>query len=169
LSALHFCALFGGLIAGAIYFFRCGVRESIGCPGAGKKSENSIMSGLTYARSGITLIAVNGEERPIVWLRTEMKTPPFSREARIEAGTLLRRLQRGEMISLPHSRPVPSIGKRCHELRIVDEDATWRIVYRLDSDAVIIGEVFSKKTRATPKKVIDTCKARFKQYDQASE
>ena len=73
------------------------------------------------------------------------------------------------MISLPHSRPVPSIGKRCHELRIVDEDATWRIVYRLDSDAVIIGEVFSKKTRATPKKVIDTCKARFKQYDQASE
>ncbi len=70
---------------------------------------------------------------------------------------------------MPHSRPMPSIGRRCHELRIVDEEATWRIVYRLDSDAVIIGEVFSKKTRATPKKVSDTCKARFKQYDQVSE
>ncbi len=112
---------------------------------------------------------MNGDEKPIVWLKTEVKTPPFSREARIEAGTLLRRLQQGEMISMPHSRPMPSIGRRCHELRIVDEEATWRIVYRLDSDAVIIGEVFSKKTRATPKKVSDTCKARFKQYDQVSE
>ncbi len=112
---------------------------------------------------------MNGDEKPIVWLKTEVKTPPFSREARIEAGTLLRRLQQGEMISMPHSRPMPSIGRRCHELRIVDEETTWRIVYRLDSDAVIIGEVFSKKTRATPKKVSDTCKARFKQYDQVSE
>ena len=112
---------------------------------------------------------MHGDENPIVWMKAEVKTPPFSREARIEAGTLLRRLQQGEMISMPHSRPMPSIGRRCHELRIVDEDATWRIVYRLDPDAVIIGEVFSKKTRATPKKVIDTCKARFKQYDQASE
>jgi phage-related protein len=112
---------------------------------------------------------VNGDEKPIVWLNAEVKTPPFSREARIEAGTLLRRLQQGEMIGMPHSRPMPSIGRRCHELRVIDQDATWRIVYRIDPDAVIIGEVFAKKTRATPKKVIDTCKTRFKQYDQASE
>lgn len=70
---------------------------------------------------------------------------------------------------MPHSRPMPSIGKRCHELRIVDEEATWRIIYRLDPDAVIIGEVFSKKTQSTPRKVIDICKARFKHYDKASE
>jgi len=112
---------------------------------------------------------MNGDDKPIVWLEGEIKTPPFSGEARIEAGMLLRRLQRGESIGLPHSRPMPSIGRRCHELRIPDKDVTWRIVYRLDSDAVIIGEVFPKKTGTTPKKVIDTCKRRFQRYDEATK
>lgn len=110
-----------------------------------------------------------GEDKLLVWLHGEVKTPPFSLEARIEAGTLLRRLQGGERIGLPQSRPMPSIGKRCHELRIPDEDVTWRIVYRIDSDAIVIGEVFSKKTRVTPKKVIDTSKRRFKKYDEVTQ
>ena len=109
------------------------------------------------------------EDKPLVWLHGEVKTPPFSLEARIEAGTLLRRLQGGERIGLPQSRPMPSIGKRCHELRIPDEDVTWRIVYRTDADAIVIGEVFSKKTKVTPKKVIDVCKGRFKKYDEVTE
>jgi hypothetical protein len=67
---------------------------------------------------------MNGGDKPIVWLKGEVKTPPFSRDARIEAGTLLRRLQRGEMIGLPHNRPMPGIGRRCHELRITDKKAT---------------------------------------------
>lgn len=112
---------------------------------------------------------MKGDDKPLVWLEGEIKTPPFSREARIEAGTLLRRLQRGEKIGLPQSRSMSSIGRRCHELRITDEDVTWRIVYRLDSDAVIIGEVFAKKTRLTPKRIIDTCKRRFKRYDEVTK
>jgi len=40
-------------------------------------------------------------DRPVVWLRGEVKSPPFSKEARIEAGFLLRRLQRGEVLGLP--------------------------------------------------------------------
>ena len=108
-------------------------------------------------------------DKPIVWLKGEIKTPPFSREARIEAGTLLRRLQQGERIGLPHSRPMPSIGRRCHELRITDEVVIWRIIYRLDSDAVIIGEVFAKKTGKTPKNVIEASKRRFKRYDEATK
>ena len=101
----------------------------------------------------------------IVWLRGEVKTPPFSKEARIEAGCLLRDLQDGYKLSLPHSRPMPSIGKRCHELRIIDENVTWRIVYRIDSDAIVIADVFKKKSRQTPKRVIDECKRRLKIYD----
>lgn len=69
---------------------------------------------------------------------------------------------------MPQSRPMPNIGKGCHELRIQDTNVTWRIVYRLDSDAVIIGEIFDKKTNNTPKRVIDICKKRFKEYDLAS-
>ena len=68
---------------------------------------------------------------------------------------------------MPHSRPMPSIGARCHELRIIDEAANWRIVYRIDIDAIIILEVFSKKTNQTPKRIIDICKTRLKEYDDA--
>jgi hypothetical protein len=67
---------------------------------------------------------VNNKDKPLIWFKGEVKTPPFSSDARIEAGILLRRLQDGEVIGLPQSRPMPSIGKSCHELRINDEDAT---------------------------------------------
>lgn len=59
---------------------------------------------------------------------------------------------------MPHSRPMPLIEARCHELRIRDQDATWQIIYRIDRDAVIPAEVFSKKTQATGKGVIDVAK-----------
>lgn len=103
-------------------------------------------------------------DKPLVWLHGEIKTPPFSAETRIEAGVLLRRLQRGENISLPHSRPMPGIGKACHELRIQDENKTWRIVYHIDKDAIAILEVFAKTTQRTPKSVIEICKARLQSY-----
>lgn len=104
-------------------------------------------------------------DKLLVWLQGEIKTPPFSAPARLEAGYLLRLLQKGEKLSLPHSRPMPSIGARCHELRIIEGETNWRIVYRVDSDAVLILEVFPKKTRETPKYVIDNCKRRIKLYD----
>jgi phage-related protein len=106
-------------------------------------------------------------DKPLVWLHGQIKTPPFSAEARIEAGVLLRRLQGGEQLGLPQSRPLPVIGARCHELRIPDAAATWRIVYRTDPDAIIIAEVFSKKSRATPRHVIQTCRYRLRGYDDA--
>src|SRR6266700_3066023 len=105
--------------------------------------------------------------KPLVWLHGEVKTPPFSAAARIEAGVLLRRLQRGERIGLPASRPMPIIGRRCHELRITDAGQTWRLIYRLDADAVVIAEVFSKKTPTTPSTTIDVCRLRLRQYDAA--
>jgi phage-related protein len=104
-------------------------------------------------------------EKPLVWLHGEVKTPPLTHAARIEAGYLLRRLQLGEKLSLPQSRPMPSIGARCHELRVNDETKTWRIVYRIDSDAIIILEVFEKKSRATSKNIVDNCKRRMQLYD----
>ncbi len=105
------------------------------------------------------------KHKPLVWLHGEIKTPPLSKEARIEAGYYLRLLQRGDKLSLPQSRPMPVIGARCHELRITDEDKIWRIIYRIDDDAIIIGDVFVKKTQTTPKGIIDNCKRRFAFYD----
>jgi len=62
---------------------------------------------------------------------------------------------------------MPIIGRRCHELRVVDAGVTWRMIYRLDADAVVIAEVFAKKTQETPKNVVQACKQRLKEYDDA--
>ena len=64
-------------------------------------------------------------------------------------------------------RPMPIIGRRCHELRIVDANQTWRIIYRVDADAVIIADLFSKKTTTTPSTVIDVARRRLRHYDDA--
>lgn len=89
----------------------------------------------------------------------------MSQRARIEAGYLLRLLQRGDSVGMPHSRPMPAVGARCNELRIIDSNKIWRIIYRIDRDAVVIADVFEKKTQKTPKRVIDACKRRLSDYD----
>lgn len=109
------------------------------------------------------------EAKPLVWLRGEIKTPPFSMAGRIEAGFLLRRLQEGERLGMPQSRPMPSIGAGCHELRLCDSDFAWRIIYAWEPAAIVILEVFAKKTRATPQDVIDTCRRRLAAYRRAMQ
>jgi phage-related protein len=105
-------------------------------------------------------------ELHLVWLNCEVKTPPFSRKARLEAGEWLRRLQRGQQLTMPQSRAMPVIGPRCHELRVQDERVSWRIVYRIDVDAIIVVAVFRKSTQQTPQHVIATCRRRLKAFDQ---
>ncbi len=107
-------------------------------------------------------------DKPLVWLKGEVKSPPFSEHARVAAGFLLRRLQQGERLALPHSRPMSTIGGQCHELRIVDQAQTWRVMYHVASDAVVILDVFSKKTEATPPHVLDTCRKRLAEYRKAA-
>jgi phage-related protein len=121
------------------------------------------MSNLTYAE------IMNPTDKPLVWLHGEVKTPPFSPAARLEAGFLLRKLQRGETLLLPHSRPMPAVEPHCHELRINDLTGTWRIIYRIDPDAIVIVEVFEKKTPQTPRRVIELCQQRLRRYDALSK
>ena len=45
--------------------------------------------------------------RPLRCLHGEVKTPPMTVEARREMGVLLRELEDGEQLSMPHSRPMP--------------------------------------------------------------
>lgn len=103
-------------------------------------------------------------DKPLIWLHGEVKTPPFTMAARIEAGILLRRLQRGESLGLPHSRPMPGIGAKVHELRIPDATKTWRIFYHVSAEAIVILAVVEKKTQKTPSEVIATCRRRLRQF-----
>lgn len=107
------------------------------------------------------------DDKPLIWLHGEVKSPPLSKEARLEAGFLLRRLQGGEALAMPHLRPMPSIGPRCHELRIVDARTIWRIVIRIDDDAILILEVFRKTSGQTPQHVIEACRRRMQSYDES--
>ena len=103
-------------------------------------------------------------DKDLVWLQGAIKTPPFSKEARIEAGVLLRKLQQGEKLLLPHSRPMPSIGPGCHELRVLDRDVTWRIFYYIGADAIVLLEITDKKSRQTRQRVLDNCRERLARY-----
>jgi phage-related protein len=107
--------------------------------------------------------------KPLIILSSEIKTPPFSEEARIEAGTLLGVLQCGGALSMPQARPMPTLGTRCLELRIKDKATEWRIFCRVDPDAVLMVHVLAKKTRQTPDAVIKLCVGRLKTYDRLTK
>lgn len=110
-------------------------------------------------------------DKPLVWLHGEIKTPPLSPAARVEAGVLLRRLQRGETLPMPESRPMPSIGPRCHELRITDTvtKREVRVIYYIGASALAILDVFAKTTKATPHSAIEHAKKRLRQYRALAE
>ena len=108
---------------------------------------------------------IETQRKPLVWLRGEVKTPPFTAEGRQEAGELLRALQDGRVLSMPHAEPLPRVGPRCGSIRVRDGEHNWRIMYRIDNDAVVILEVYDKKTQKIPDEVVDRCQARLKNYD----
>lgn len=58
--------------------------------------------------------------KPLVWLRGEMKMPPFTAEGRQETGMLLRLLHEGEKLGMPQAEPFPSVGPRGAALGIRD-------------------------------------------------
>jgi phage-related protein len=92
-------------------------------------------------------------------------------EARVEGGMLLRRVQRGEHLSMPESRPMPTIGPRCHELRIDDvvQKKEWRIIYYTGKLAIAVLDVFAKGTRETSDDVIKNCKRRLADFRERDE
>lgn len=64
---------------------------------------------------------------------------------------------------------MPVIGPRCYELRIRDAEHNWRLIYRIDPNAIVIADVFDKKTGRTPNEVIENCKRRLREYDTVRE
>lgn len=96
----------------------------------------------------------------------ELKSPPLPDQVRIDAGTLLSRVQDGFKLSLPISRPMRSIGKRVHELRLSDEAGEWRIVYRIDEDLILLVDAFKKTAEQTEQQDIERSVKRLKAFDK---
>ena len=93
-----------------------------------------------------------------------IKTPPMGHTARRRAGFLLRLPQEGEKLGMPHSRPMPRLGRACHELRIRDHGETWRIVYHVGATEIVVLEVFKKKRSQIDRATIELCQERLKAY-----
>ena len=84
----------------------------------------------------------------------------FPAAARQDVGYQLDKVQRGEQPD--DSKPMPSIGRGVEEIRVWDDQGTYRVIYtaRL-ANAVFVLHAFQKKTQATAKRDIVLAKERL--------
>ena len=88
----------------------------------------------------------------------------FPEDVRRELGKAIFDLQRGEVLGMPLSRPMPSVVSGAAELRIRDRSGLYRAFYYTSSPrGILVFHAFTKKTRATPKQDLDLGKKRLKE------
>jgi phage-related protein len=88
----------------------------------------------------------------------------FPKEARNRLGRGLFRLQMGEQISMPNSRPMPAVAGGVSELRVKAADGTYRaFYYTASSRGVLVFHAFVKKTQRTPPLELELARKRLKE------
>lgn len=96
--------------------------------------------------------------------RCEKEIADFPGDVRSDLADAIARLEEGHTLSMPLSRPMPSIGKGVHELRLRDRSGIYRIIYFLAGKGIIhLLHGFSKKTQQTPIQNIELAKKRLKE------
>jgi phage-related protein len=85
-------------------------------------------------------------------------------EVRRELADAITRIEEGQVLSMPLSRPVPSIGKGVHELRFRDRAGIYGVIYFLAGRGVIyLLHAFAKKTQKTSSQDIEVAKRRLRE------
>ena len=88
----------------------------------------------------------------------------FPKEVRNRLGRGLFRLQMGEQIAMPNSRPMPAVAVGVSELRVKAEDGTFRaFYYTASSRGVLVFHAFVKKTQRTSPLEIELARKRLKE------
>ncbi len=88
----------------------------------------------------------------------------FPKEARVRLGKDLFRLQLGEQIAMPVSRPMPVVSAGVSELRVKSADGSFRVFYYLASPrGILVFHAFVKKAQRTPPLEIELARKRFKE------
>ncbi len=78
----------------------------------------------------------------------------------------LARLDAGLSLSMPLSRPMPSIGRGAHELRLRDRSGDYRIVYVAQrSGEIVVVLAFKKTSQKTPERIIELARSRAKESE----
>lgn len=92
------------------------------------------------------------------------ETPP---EIRNDVFALFEELSRGRKLAMPISRPLPSIAKGLHELRLSGRGGEFRVFYIIRTrDAIYIIHAIHKKTLGLDKKTINLLKSRVRSIDE---
>jgi len=158
----------GGTVAVTNAAFGSQVKCGSGYPAAMIETESLFRcGGRYYVRTDIKYFPVNPTDKLPVWLHGEVKSPPFSRGARLEAGFHLRRLQRGERLEMRTCDRCPASDCAATRWEFMNANSTWRVVYRVDPDAVVIVEVFKETSPTTPQPVVEVSRKRLREYDDA--
>ncbi len=88
-------------------------------------------------------------------------------DVRGELADAIARLERGHLLSMPLSRPMPSIGAGVHELRFRDRGGIYRVIYWFaGGGAIWLLHAFKKKSEKTPPQAIETAKERLRRIKQ---
>jgi len=88
----------------------------------------------------------------------------FPEDVRRELGKAIFDLQRGELLGMPVSRPMPSVAPGAAELRIRDRSGVYRAFYYTSSPrGILIFHAFAKTTRATAGQDLNLGRKRLKE------
>ena len=97
--------------------------------------------------------------------RRELEALPV--EVRGDLADAIARLDAGLVLTMPLSRPMPSIGRGVHELRLRDRSGHYRVIYALiRHGAVHVLHAFKKTTQTTPHRHMELARARLKETTQ---
>jgi phage-related protein len=97
--------------------------------------------------------------------RREILTLP--EDIRGDLADALARLDAGHTLTMPLSRPMPSIGRGVHELRLKDRSGAYRIVYAVVRGGdVHVVHAFKKTSQPTPRRAIELARKRLREDSQ---
>lgn len=102
----------------------------------------------------------------LVWLEGEVKSPPLllRRDGKRLACSCGCFRKGSDSVCLMRSL-CRALDRGAAPYEFADAQHNWRIVYRVDQDAVLVLEVYAKMTRKIPDEVLERCKRRLRQYD----
>jgi phage-related protein len=74
----------------------------------------------------------------------------FPEDVKDTLGQSILLLQQGKTLSMPHSRPMPSVGAGVEELRVRGRDGAYRALYcSRSARGVLVFHAFAKKSAQT--------------------
>lgn len=100
----------------------------------------------------------------VILRQVEREFKKVPKEVLVDAYALFDDLTQGKTIGMPHSRPLRSIAKGLHELRLTNNDGIYRIFYVIKmGDSIYILHILKKKTQKLSRQVKQLLLSRIKE------